>query len=121
MKITCAPKDIRLTTGAGNRLAVANITLDNAFVVRGLNVMNSSRGIFVSMPSQKGVDQNGNTQYYDTAFPLSKELRNNISNAVLGAYYEKVNEMQNNTQQTDANAPVEEDAESEEDDANEMY
>lgn len=121
MKITCAPKDIRLTANGGNRLAVANITLDDAFVVRGLGVMNSSKGIFVTMPSQKGVDKNGNTQYYDSAFPLSKELRDSISNTVLGAYNGKLAELQNTTtKQSDANASAEDDS-AEEDDANEMY
>ena len=72
MKITCDPKNVRVSAN-GNRLATASITLDNAFVVRGLSVMNGSKGIFVSMPQRKGVDDKGNTQYFDTAFPLSGE------------------------------------------------
>ena len=81
MKITCDPKSVRITAGQNNRLATASITLDNAFVVRNISVMNGSKGIFVNMPSQKGVDAEGNTKYFDTAFPLSKELRDGEVNA----------------------------------------
>ena len=51
MKITCDPKSVRITAGQNNRLATASITLDNAFVVRNISVMNGSKGIFVNMPS----------------------------------------------------------------------
>lgn len=65
MKITCDPKSVRITAGQNNRLATASITLDNAFVVRNISVMNGSKGIFVNMPSQKGVghcdNQHGNS------------------------------------------------------------
>ena len=84
MKINCDPKSVRITAGQNNRLATASITLDNAFVVRNISVMNGSKGIFVNMPSQKGVDAEGNTKYFDTAFPLSKELRAELSNVVIG-------------------------------------
>lgn len=85
MKITCDPKSVRITAGQNNRLATASITLDNAFVVRNISVMNGSKGIFVNMPSQKGVDAEGNTKYFDTAFPLSKDSRAVLSNVVIGA------------------------------------
>lgn len=101
MKITCDPKNVRVSAN-GNRLATASITLDNAFVVRGLSVMNGSKGIFVSMPQRKGVDDKGNTQYFDTAFPLSGEMREEIANAVIGAYRQKLNELQNGAVQTDS-------------------
>ena len=101
MKITCDPENVRVSAN-GNRLATASITLDNAFVVRGLSVMNGSKGIFVSMPQRKGVDDKGNTQYFDTAFPLSGEMREEIANAVIGAYRQKLNELQNGAVQTDS-------------------
>ena len=99
MKINCDPKSVRITAGQNNRLATASITLDNAFVVRNISVMNGSKGIFVNMPSQKGVDAEGNTKYFDTAFPLSKELRTELSNVVIGAYQQKLAELQNSASQ----------------------
>ena len=115
MKITCDPKNVRVSAN-GNRLAPASITLDNAFVVRGLSVMNGSKGIFVNMPSQKGVDAEGNTKYFDTAFPLSKELRAELSNVVIGAYQQKLAELQNSASQRDSEPP-----EQDEDYSNEMF
>ncbi len=101
MKISCEPKNIRLMD-KGNIMAMASITLDDAFVVSGLKVMNGSKGLFVDMPSQKGKDQNGNVKYYDTAFPLSKELRGDINKAVLDAYQGKLNERQSTQNNSEA-------------------
>lgn len=96
MNISCEPRSIRILSGNGSRLATASITIDGAFVVRNLSLMNGSKGMFVNMPQQKGVDDKGNTKYYDIAFPLSTELRTAISEAVIGAYKERLNELQTN-------------------------
>ena len=121
MTVTCDPKSVRISAGQNNHLATASITLDNAFVVRNISIMNGTKGVFVSMPSQKGVDGEGNTKYYDTAFPLSKELRDELSNVVLNAYQQKLNELQNcasrrDTQSYGAGALAQDD-----DYANEMF
>ena len=116
VKITCDPKSVRITAGQNNRLATASITLDNAFVVRNISVMNGSKGIFVNMPSQKGVDAEGNTKYFDTAFPLSKELRAELSTVVIGAYQQKLAELQNSASQRDSEPP-----EQDEEYSNEMF
>lgn len=118
MNIKCDPaKDIRLmTSGQNNRLALANITLDNAFVICNLSVMNGSKGIFVSMPSARFTDSEGKTQYRDTAFPLSKSLRDEISNTVIGAYREKLHELQESAAKQDENPSA-----AEVDDDMEMY
>lgn len=125
MKVTCEPKSISLTAAQNsNRLATASIVLDDAFVVRNLSVMNGPNGLFVSMPSQKGKDKEGNVKYYDTAFPLIADLRSAINEAVLDSYAEKLNELQNNaakrdySQQNPGSTSAEE---PEEDDVNEMY
>ena len=67
MKISCNPeKDIKLSNNPnGSRLATVSITLDNSFVVRGLSVMNGSKGIFVNMPNVSYTDQNGDKKYVD--------------------------------------------------------
>lgn len=99
MKITCEPKNIRLYESQNSRkLATASITLDDAFVVTGLSVVSGANGLFVNFPSQKGVDKDGNVKYYDTAFPLSKGLRQDINNVVLDAYQAKLNELSKNAQ-----------------------
>lgn len=101
MNISCEPRNIRILSGNGSRLATASITIDGAFVVRNLSVMNGSKGMFVNMPQHKGVDNNGDTKYYDIAFPLLPEIRTAISEAVIGAYRERLNELQTNAAHND--------------------
>lgn len=63
--------------------AFASITIDNEFVVGGLKVVEGkSDSLFVAMPSNKGSDG----KYYDIAFPLSKDLRDEIGDIVIDAY-----------------------------------
>ncbi len=64
--------------------AFASITFDKAFVVTGIRVVKGEKGLFVSMPQVKNKDG----EYKDTAFPLSKELREAINEAVIKAYEE---------------------------------
>lgn len=61
--------------------ANATITFNNCFVVKGLKVIKGKNGLFVTMPS---FEHNG--EYKDLCFPLTKELREEISNKVLDAY-----------------------------------
>lgn len=42
--------------------------------------------IFVNMPNVSYTDLNGDKKYVDTAFPTTKEMRDEISNVVIGAY-----------------------------------
>ena len=65
-----------------NLRAFATITLGGVFAVKNLRVVEGAKGTFVSMPQAKGKDDN----YYDTCFPTTKEMRKEISDAVLSKY-----------------------------------
>ena len=79
MKIT----DVKLSLlKEGSTKAVGSITLDGMFVVSGLTLREGKGGLFVAMPSRKGADG----KYYDVAFPLDKDLREEISHAFKAAY-----------------------------------
>ena len=80
MKVT----EVRLKEmeNMGSLRAFGSITLDNAFVVTGVSVREGSKGLFVTLPSYKGKDE----QYHDSAFPLNKELRDDINKAVMDEY-----------------------------------
>ncbi len=65
----------------GSVLADASITLNGCFAIRGVRVMNSSNGPFVSMPSYKARDG-----YRDVCFPCTKEFRQELFQTVLDAY-----------------------------------
>ena len=59
----------------------ASITFDGCFVVTGLTIIEGKNGLFVSMPSKKVKEE-----YKDICFPLNKEFRQDIQDAVLKEY-----------------------------------
>ncbi len=67
---------------SGKLKAFANITLDNAFVVRGLKIIEGAQGVFVAMPSRK----RSNNIYQDTAHPVNNDMRQHIEDRVLAAF-----------------------------------
>ena len=69
--------------------AYVTITIDNAFVIRDLKVINGNGGLFVAMPSKKRKDG----QFKDIAHPLNQETRDIIEKAVFEAYENAVSEM----------------------------
>lgn len=70
--------------------AHATLTIDNAFVIKNLTVVQGKNGLFVNMPHHKTneVDENGKALYKDDAFPLSKEMRDLIQKAAVESYKE---------------------------------
>ncbi len=62
--------------------AFANITFDGCFVVRGLKVLEGSKGLFVVMPSRKVKGDD----YRDIAHPITAEFKDYIQQEVLKAY-----------------------------------
>jgi stage V sporulation protein G len=75
--------EIRVTLRDEEKLrGFANVTFDNAFVVRGMKIIQGSSGYFVSMPSRKRPDGT----HQDIAHPVNKEMRAEIEKRVLEAY-----------------------------------
>jgi len=68
--------------------ANVNMTIDNAFVVKNLAVVQGKNGLFVNMPHHKSteVGEDGKAIYKDDAFPLSKDLRDKIRDAAVESY-----------------------------------
>ena len=66
----------------GNIKAYASVNLNGCFAVRNVKVLESSKGLFVSMPSYRA----GNGEYKDICFPVTKEFREQLNSAVLDAY-----------------------------------
>ena len=65
----------------GNVLANASVTINGCFAVKGIRVMNGSRGPYVSMPSFR----TGNG-YKDICFPCTKEFRKELFDSILSAF-----------------------------------
>lgn len=82
----------RLVDNDTNLRAFASVTVGGAVAVHGLRVMDSKKGLFVSMPSYSYEDSNGETKYADYAHPISKEARDAINTKVLDAYEQALEE-----------------------------
>lgn len=64
----------------------ANVTFDNAFVIRGMKIIAGNNGYFISMPSRKRPDGT----HQDVAHPINNETRRLIEEKVLAAYEEEL-------------------------------
>jgi len=64
----------------------ANVTFDNAFVIRGMKIIAGTKGYFVSMPSRRRPDGT----HQDVAHPINNDMRRLIENTVLNAYEEEL-------------------------------
>lgn len=62
--------------------AVCSIILDNCFLVKNVRVVEGEKGLFVSLPSRRNVKG----EWTEQCFPMTKELREKLSAAVLEAY-----------------------------------
>lgn len=74
----------------GTLRATATVNINDAFAIRGVKLMESSKGLFVSMPSYKA----GNGEYKDICFPCTAESRKEFDHAVLGAYEQALTQSQ---------------------------
>jgi stage V sporulation protein G len=76
--------DIRVRNVAkeGKMRAVVSVTIDNAFVVHDIKVIEGDKGLFIAMPSRKTADG----EYRDLAHPINSETRENLQTLILDAY-----------------------------------
>ena len=82
--------EIRLTMRNEDKLkAFANVTFDNAFVIRGMKIISGNKGLFISMPSKKRPDGT----YQDIAHPVNTDMRRILEKAVLDAYDREINKI----------------------------
>jgi stage V sporulation protein G len=76
--------DVRLKkiVTEGKMKAIASITIDDAFVVRDIRVIEGQNGLFVAMPSRKTPEG----EFRDIAHPITPEARELIQSAILKEY-----------------------------------
>ena len=82
MKVT----DVRLRKiqTDGRMKALVSITLDEAFVIHDLRVIEGNSGLFVAMPSKRTPDG----EFRDIAHPINSDMRQEIQDAVMKVYHE---------------------------------
>ena len=73
---------VRRVLSEGKMKAVVSVTLDNAFVIHDVKVVEGQNGLFVAMPSRKTSDG----EFRDIAHPINTSAREIIQSAVLQAY-----------------------------------
>ena len=74
-------------------VALATVTISDCLVLTGLRIVKGKKGMFVSMPQRKlyKPDKNGN-EYADIFFPVTHDFREELNDAILDAYDDKVDE-----------------------------
>lgn len=75
-------------TDLGNIKGLATITFEDQFVIKGLRIVDGINGLFVGYPCDpffKG-EENGEKQFRNLCFPITRELREHIENKVLTKY-----------------------------------
>lgn len=97
--------DVKIHTlhTSGPVLANASVDLNGCFAIRGVKVMDSSGGPFVSMPSYKS-----GGEYRDICFPCTKEFHQQFHQAVLNAYQQALNQIPQRQQESQEAPPVRE-------------
>ena len=76
----------------GNLVGFASLKINDSFVIDDFKVLQSDKGLFVGMPSKP--DKNSKTGYRDTARPITKEFRAELTEAVAAAYHAEVEKLQ---------------------------
>ncbi|MEE0776580.1 MAG: septation regulator SpoVG [Bacillota bacterium] len=73
---------VRKILPEGKMKAIVSVTLDNAFVIHDIKVVQGQSGLFVAMPSRK----TPTGEFRDIAHPISQESRDMLQDKVLAVY-----------------------------------
>ena len=76
--------DVRLrnVNAVGKMRGIASITLEDAFVIHDVRIIEGKNGLFTAMPSKRTSDG----VFRDIAHPINSNMRQKIQEAVLEAY-----------------------------------
>ncbi len=85
---------VRKIAKEGKMKAIVSITIDDAFVVHDIKVIEGEKGLFIAMPSKKATDG----EYRDIAHPINSATRDAIQKIILEGY-EKALEMPDETEE----------------------
>ena len=69
--------------------AFASVNIGDAFAVHGIKIIEGEKGLFVSMPQRKDVED-----YKDVFHPITAEAREEMNKQILDAYEQKLQEEQ---------------------------
>lgn len=78
-----------------NIKAFASANIGGAFAIHGIRVVDSEKGLFVSMPQNSYKDSDGTTKYSDIFHAVTADARTALNDKVLEEYQQKLDEAQN--------------------------
>ncbi len=81
-KLNFKVERIHKVTKDGSLKAFVDLNINDQLLFRGLRIVNGQKGLFVSMPQEKGKDN----KWYDTIRCLSPDVRFAIQKEVMAAY-----------------------------------
>ncbi|MDD2497238.1 MAG: septation regulator SpoVG [Bacillota bacterium] len=81
---------VRKILSEGKMKAIVSVTIDDAFVVHDVKVVDGQNGLFVAMPSRKTPAG----EFRDIAHPISQQARDIIQSKVLDKYQEVLAEQE---------------------------
>lgn len=90
IKITCRPYD-----GNSKTKAFIELVLDNTLVIKGMTLVEGSKGLFLSFPSLKGKDG----KYYNSIYSMDKEFTGQLEEACIKKYNEVRKDSDNSNKQ----------------------
>ena len=73
---------VRKVAKEGKLKAIVSITLDDVFAIHDIKIIEGERGLFIAMPSKKGLDG----EHRDVAHPINSETREMLQNTILAKY-----------------------------------
>lgn len=82
VKITCRPYD-----GNSKTKAFIELCLDETLIIKGMMLVEGSKGLFLSFPSSKGKDG----KYYNSIYSIDKEFTKKLEDACIKKYNATIN------------------------------
>ena len=68
-------------------VAFVNVTILDKLVLKGIRLVGSRKGLFIAFPqSKRKGKKGGKDEYFDIFFPITKEFREELTEAILEAY-----------------------------------
>jgi len=90
IKITCRPFD-----GNSKTKAFIELCLDETLIIKGMTLVEGSKGLFLSFPSTKGKDG----KYYNSIYSMDKEFTGQLEEACIKKYNEVRKDSDNSNKQ----------------------
>lgn len=90
VEITCRPYD-----GNSKTKAFIDLCLDETLIIKGMTLVEGSKGLFLSFPSTKGKDG----KYYNSIYSIDKEFTGQLEEACIKKYNEVRKDSDNSNKQ----------------------